>query len=383
MKQQISGLRLGILGGGQLGRMLIPECIKLNLEISVLDPDIACPCSKLCDRFVCGSLLDFDTVYSFGKGLDVITIEIEHVNADALAQLEQEGVLVYPQPSVIKTVQDKGLQKQFYSEHDIPTAAFSLVESKQELLNSLPAFPFVQKMRTAGYDGKGVQVVRSAQDLDKAFDVPSVIEDAVDIDKELSVLVARNAAGEIKAFPIVELVYDPEANLVDYLVSPASVSPQVASRAKDVAIKVISTLNMVGLLAVELFLDKKGHLLVNEIAPRPHNSGHQSIEANITSQYLQHLRAICNLPLGDTRATSAAVMLNLLGEKGSQGPVVCDGIEAVMDMPGAYLHLYGKKTSRPFRKMGHITILADTLDEAMQSAKQLKKVFKIKGSESC
>ena len=381
MEKNISGLRLGILGGGQLGRMLIPECIKLNIEISVLDPDSSCPCSKLCDRFVHGSLLDFDTVYQFGKGLDVVTIEIEHVNADALAKLEQEGVLVYPQPSVIKTVQDKGLQKRFYKEHGIPTADFFLVESKDELLKSLPDFPFVQKMRTAGYDGKGVQVMRSQKDLDKAFDVPSVIEHAVDIDKELSVLVARNAAGEIKTFPLVELVYDPAANLVDYLISPASVSPQIASRAKEVAVKVISTLDMVGLLAVELFLDKSGHILVNEIAPRPHNSGHQSIEANITSQYLQHVRAICNLPLGDTHATSAAVMLNLLGEQGSQGDVVCEGIESVMKTPGAYLHLYGKKTSRPYRKMGHITILAATVDEAMQQAKHLKQVFKIKGKD--
>lgn len=378
MKSFYGDLKLGILGGGQLGRMLIQESINFNVTTHVLDPDPEAPCKDLCKKFVQGSLTDYNTVYDFGKELDLLTIEIEKVNVDALEQLENEGVTVYPQSRVIRLIQDKGVQKQFFKENDIPSAPFRLLQNKAELLDSNFAYPFIQKLRKDGYDGRGVQVMNSESDMLKAFDAPSLIEDWVDFEKEIAVIVARNENGDIKTFPCVEMEFNPEANLVEFLISPSSLPGEVLKTANELAIKIAQDIKIVGILAVEMFLTKAGEVLVNEIAPRPHNSGHQSIEGNYTSQYEQHLRAIFNLPLGDTRTISNAVMVNLLGEKGFEGLAEYEGINEILKIEGVYVHLYGKKITKPFRKMGHVTIMDDDREKAIQKAKHVQDTIKVK-----
>ena len=368
---------IGVLGGGQLGRMLIQETIDLDVNVAVLDPSPEAPCKHISHECVKGDFNDFDAVYAFGKDKDVVTIEIEHVNVEALEKLENEGVKVYPQPSVIKTVKDKGLQKQFYADHNIRTSDFKLVENKAELEAMDLSFPFVQKLRTGGYDGRGVQVIRSAEDMSKAFDAPSVIEDMVDIVKELSVIVARNEQGDVKLFPPVELEFNPEANLVEFLFSPANISAEITEKANKLALDIIENFKMVGLLAVELFLTKDGEVLVNEIAPRPHNSGHHSIEGNITSQFAQFMRAILGWPLGDTAIVNPAVMINLLGADGHAGPVKYDGIEDALAMSGVYIHLYGKSDTKPFRKMGHVTVTNADLEAAKDTARGLLNSLRV------
>ncbi|MCU0433216.1 MAG: 5-(carboxyamino)imidazole ribonucleotide synthase [Bacteroidia bacterium] len=369
--------QLGVLGGGQLGRMLIQDAISLNIPVHTLDPDADAPCKSISHSFTNGSLHDFDTVYAFGKKADLLTIEIEHVNVDALEKLEQEGVPVYPQPAVLRIIQDKGLQKEFYRANGIPTAPFELVNNKSEIAQHAASFPFMQKLRKGGYDGKGVTPLTDPANLDKAFDAPSVLEKFVDFEKELAVIVARSTRGEIKSFPVVDMEFNPEANLVEFLFSPAQIAPEIEHEAKRIAELVAEKLGIVGLLAVELFLTRDGKVLVNEIAPRPHNSGHQTIEGNITSQYEQHLRAIFGLPLGDTALIQPSVMVNLLGEKGFEGTAVYQGIEQIMAEPGVYVHLYGKRFTKPFRKMGHITITAATLEEARQKAHFVKNTLKV------
>jgi 5-(carboxyamino)imidazole ribonucleotide synthase len=374
-----SPFRLGMLGGGQLGRMLLAEAIHYDVRIHCMDPSAEAPCSHLVHGFTQGSLNDFDAVMRFGKGLDVLTIEIENVNVDALKQLASEGVKVYPPPAFLEMVKDKGLQKQFYKDNGIPTAPFTLVKDKAELTTKFDQ-PFVQKMRTGGYDGKGVQVLRSTADLDKAFDCPSVIEELVPFVKEIAILVARNASGQMVTFPLVEMEFNPEANLVEFLFSPANVTESVAKQAQSIAQQIVESSQFVGLLAVELFVLADGSVLVNEMAPRPHNSGHHTIEANITSQYEQHLRAILDLPLGNTDALCPAVMINLLGEKGHQGPVYYEGIEEMMEQRGVYVHLYGKAETRDFRKMGHVTCISEDLEHAKALARQAMSTIKVKAS---
>ncbi|SKB33199.1 5-(carboxyamino)imidazole ribonucleotide synthase [Daejeonella lutea] len=378
MKSFYGDLKLGILGGGQLGRMLIQESINFNITTHVLDPDADAPCKDLCNKFVKGSLTDYQTVYEFGKGVDLITIEIEKVNVDALEQLENEGVLVYPQSRVIRLIQDKGVQKQFFKENDIPSSRFQLIQNRTELKNVEFSLPFIQKLRKDGYDGRGVHPVRSTADLDAAFDAPSLIEDWVDFEKELAVIVSRNEDGEIKTFPCVEMEFNPEANLVEFLISPSTLPEEILKKADELAVKIAQDLKIVGVLAVELFLTKDGEILVNELAPRPHNSGHQTIEGNYTSQYEQHLRAIFNLPLGDTRSISNAVMINLLGEKGFEGPAEYEGLNNILKIDGVYVHLYGKKLTKPFRKMGHVTILDDDREKAIEKAKFVQTTIKVK-----
>jgi len=370
--------RLGILGGGQLGRMFIQEAVNVNLSVHILDPDANAPCKEIASTFTQGSLTDYNTVMSFGKDKDLITIEIEHVNVDALEELEKQGVTVYPQPKTLRIIQDKGLQKQFYTEHSIPTPAFHLIDTADEIANYRQEFPFMQKMRKGGYDGKGVTPLRNDEELTKAFDAPSVLEKFVDLDKELSVIVARTPSGEMTTFPVVELDFNPEANLVDFLFSPANISAAIEHKARTIAESVAEKLGIVGLLAVELFLDKQGEVLVNEIAPRPHNSGHQTIEGNFTSQFAQHMRAILDLPLGSTDRTMPSVMVNVLGEKGFQGEVVAEGLEECLQLPGVYIHLYGKKITKPFRKMGHVTVTNSDLETAKSLATQVKNTLKIK-----
>jgi 5-(carboxyamino)imidazole ribonucleotide synthase len=378
MKAFYGDLKLGILGGGQLGRMLIQESINFNISSYVLDPDNNAPCKDLCEKFVQGSLMDYDTVYNFGKDLDILTIEIEKVNVCALEQLEKEGIKVYPQSNVIRLIQDKGTQKQFFKEKQIPTAAFQLFKNKEELLSANIPFPYIQKLRRDGYDGKGVIVINNVKDLQKAFNEPSLIEDLIPFEKELAVIVARNEKGEVKTFPCVEMEFNPEANLVEFLISPSTLDTEILDKADQLAKKVAEDLKIIGILAVEMFLTKTGELLVNEIAPRPHNSGHQSIEGNYTSQYEQLLRAIFNLPLGDTRTISNAVMINLLGEKGFEGDAIYEGLNDALALEGIYLHLYGKKITKPFRKMGHVTILDDDRQKAIEKARFVQNIIKVK-----
>ncbi len=371
-------LQLGILGGGQLGRMLIQEAINYNVNVHVLDPDKNAPCRKLCNHFECGALNDYDTVYNFGKGLDMITIEIEKVNVDALERLEEEGVLVYPQSRVIRLIQDKGMQKQFFKQNDIPTSTFQLISNKEALANTALQLPYVQKLRRDGYDGKGVKMIYTTSDLETAFEEPSMVEELVDFEKEIAVIVARNDRGDVTTFPMVEMEFNPQANLVEFLVSPSTYGFEIQQQAEDIAKKIANDLQIVGLLAVEMFLTKDGEILVNELAPRPHNSGHHTIEGNYTSQFAQHLRAIFNLPLGNTAAISNAVMINLLGEEGYEGLAKYEGVEEVLAIDGVYVHLYGKKYTKPFRKMGHVCVIHQERETAVANARKVQELLKVK-----
>lgn len=369
--------KLGILGGGQLGRMLIQKAIDFNIFTLVLDPEPKAPCAGIADSFTKGDFGDFETVYQFGKGLDMLTIEIENVNTFALQKLADEGVEVYPQPDVIALVQDKGLQKLFYRDHGFPTANFKLVADRAVLIAEKQPMPFFLKTRKAGYDGKGVMLIKNMEDLNMAFDEACVLEECVNYSKEISVIVARNQDGEVVNYPPVEMQFNKEANLVEYLLSPASLTESVVAKATDIALGIIRELNMVGILAVEMFVNEEGEVLVNEMAPRPHNSGHQTIEGNVTSQYEQHLRAIYNLPLGSTAICKPAVMINLLGEKGYTGAARYEGLQEVLALPGTYIHLYGKRETRPFRKMGHVTVTADQMEKARHIAEKVKKTIKV------
>ncbi len=369
---------LGILGGGQLGRMFIQAAINYNIDIHILDPDPNAPCKSICQKFTEGSLKDFDTVYQWGQDADIITIEIESVNTEALEKLQAEGKEVYPQPHLIKLIQDKRLQKQFYSENNIPTAPFILTENREDVARNEDFLPAVNKLGREGYDGRGVQVLHGSQDLDKAFDAPGLLEKLIDFEKEISVIVARNKRGEIKTYPAVACAFHPTANLVEYLFAPAGISEELEEKAKKIALDVIQKLDMVGILAVEMFVAKSGEILVNEIAPRPHNSGHHSIEANFTSQFEQHLRAVMDMPLGNTDLRQPAAMVNLLGEEGYTGNAKVEGLDEAMEMTGVYIHLYGKKITKPFRKMGHVTILAQNIEELKYKAEKIKNLIKIK-----
>lgn len=377
MKTFYGDLKLGILGGGQLGRMLIQQAINYNVTVKVLDPDREAPCRKLCDEFVVGALNDYQTVYNFGKKVDLLTIEIEKVNVDALEQLEKEGVLVYPQARVIRLIQDKGLQKQFFKQNDIPTAPFQVISSPGELEQITMPFPFIQKLRRDGYDGRGVYKVVDKSYLKNAFKEPSLIEQWIDFEKEIGVIVARNESGDISAFPMVEMEFNPDVNLVEFLITPSTLPFEIHQQAENIAKKIADDLKIVGLLAVEMFLTKDGQILVNELAPRPHNSGHQSIEGNVVSQFEQHLRAIFDQPLGDTACLNNAIMVNVLGEEGHEGPAVYQGIEKILKCPGVYVHLYGKALTKPFRKMGHVTIIDADREKAIEKARFVQKTLKV------
>ena len=368
---------VGVLGGGQLGRMLIQSGIDLNIQFSVLDPDAQAPCHQLAP-FTQGKLTDFDTVVKFGEHCQVITIEIEHVNTAALKELEKRGKKVFPQPHIIELIQDKRTQKQFYQQHGIPTAPFVLVESKTDVMAHADFLPAVNKLGKEGYDGRGVQLLRTRQDLDKAFDAPGLLEKLIDFDKEISVIVARNENGEIICYPAVEMVFHPTANLVEYLFAPAQIKNEVAAQAEALAVQIATKMQLVGILAVEMFVTREGDVLVNEVAPRPHNSGHQTIEANVTSQYEQHLRAILGLPLGSTRLLLPSAMVNLLGEDGFAGPAVYEGMSDVLKLEGIHVHLYGKKLTKPFRKMGHVTIVDSDVDSLKKKVNFVKHQLKVK-----
>ncbi|ASF41988.1 5-(carboxyamino)imidazole ribonucleotide synthase [Capnocytophaga endodontalis] len=376
-----SNFTLGILGGGQLGKMLLTETRKFDITTKVLDPSADAPCRIACNTFVQGSLTDFNTVYNFGKEVDVLTIEIENVNVDALKKLQSEGVKVYPSPQTIELIQNKATQKQFYATHNIPTAPFhrfeSLANLQQAVANQQITLPFVWKSARFGYDGNGVKIVRQLPNLSLLPEGECIAENLVPFAKELAVIVARNVSGEATTYPVVEMEFHPEANQVEYVLCPARISEEIAQKARAIAVQVAQAFQVVGLLAVELFLTAEDEVLVNEVAPRPHNSGHYSIEAAYTNQFEQHLRAILDLPLGNTDSKVAGVMVNLVGAEGHQGDVIYENIEQILAMEGVTPHIYGKRQTRPFRKMGHVTIVNKDIEKARVIAEKVKQTIKV------
>lgn len=376
-----SDFKLGILGGGQLGKMLLYNTRKFDIQTYVLDPSNEAPSRMACNTFIQGDLMDYDTVYNFGKQVDVLTIEIENVNVNALETLEEEGIKVFPSAKTLKQIQNKATQKLFYQDHNLPTAPFSryayLSEIEDAISNDALSFPFVWKAAQFGYDGNGVKIVRQLSDLNDLPKGECIAEQLVPFKNELAVIVARSANGETKTYPVVEMEFHPEANQVEYVICPARVSPEVAQKAQDVALKTSKAYDHVGLLAVELFLTEDDTILINEVAPRPHNSGHQTIEASYTSQFEQHIRAILGLPLGSTDNTVAGVMVNLVGAEGHTGQVKYQNIETIMAMNGVTPHIYGKQQTRPFRKMGHVTITNKDMNTARQIAEEVKSSIKV------
>ena len=376
-----TSFKVGILGGGQLGKMLSLAAGNWHLPIHIMDKSADFPAGPVCFEFTQGDFKRFEDVYQFGKTVDLLTIEIEHVNTEAMLQLEAEGLAIYPQPSILNTIKDKGLQKQFYEQKGLPSSDFQLFENEEALRAAIKSgalqTPFVQKSRTAGYDGRGVAVIKSDTDFDKILPGSSLVEDLVDIEKELAVLVAQNPSGEVAVFPTVEMEFNPEANLVEFLLCPARIDSKIDQAAQELAISTIQAYGLYGLLAVELFLTKSGTLLINEVAPRPHNSGHHTIDSCATSQFQQHLRAILDLPLGSTKMHSPSVMVNLLGADGYRGKTLYQGLEKAMAIEGAKVHLYGKKETKPFRKMGHATVTDQDADKAIAKAKLLQQHLQI------
>ena len=376
-----SGFKLGILGGGQLGKMMLYETRKWDIYTKVLDASSEAPSRMSCNEFVQGSLLDFDTVYNFGKDVDVLTIEIENVNLDALEKLEDEGVKVYPQPNALRIIQNKAKQKLFYVDNEIPTADFQrfayLSEIEDSIENGGLKFPFVWKVAQFGYDGQGVKVVRSLADLKGLPTGECITEVMIPFKNELAVIVSRNSEGEIKTYPVVEMEFHPEANQVEYVICPARIDDKVAEKARALALKVADKIGLTGLLAVEMFQTEDDKILVNEVAPRPHNSGHYSIEASYTNQFEQHIRSILGLPLGNTDSKVAGVMVNLVGAEGHTGDVVYKNIEEILAMEGVTPHIYGKAKTRPFRKMGHVTIVNSDLEKARAIAEKVKETIQV------
>lgn len=371
-----SPFKLGILGGGQLGKMMLYDTRKYDIQTYVLDPSQAAPSRIACDHFEQGSLMDYDTVLTFGRQVDVLTFEIESVNIDALETLEKEGIKVFPQPAVLKNIQDKGIQKDFFTTHHIPTASYKKYAFAKAIKNdpaTLEILPFIWKSCIGGYDGKGVSVVRTPEDLDKLPAVPCIAEKMIPFKNELAVIVARSVSGEVKTYPVVEMEFHPEANQVEYVICPARIDEAVAVKARQIAEQVSNAFAHVGLLAVEMFQTEDDEILVNEVAPRPHNSGHYSIEGSFTNQFEQHLRAILDLPLGNTDNKVASVMVNLVGNEGHTGDVQYEHIEKIMAMDGVTPHIYGKKETRPFRKMGHVTIVNHDLKKARLIAEKVKE----------
>lgn len=376
-----SQFKLGILGGGQLGKMLLAETRKYDIYTLVLDPSNEAPCKLSCNEFFQGDLMDYDTVYNFGKRANVVTIEIENINVDALESLEKEGIRVYPSSNTLRIIQNKSTQKLFYVDHNIPTADFSRFAYKDEIFTAIEneslGFPFVWKSAQFGYDGNGVKIVKTYSDLDGLSPDECITETLIPFETELAVIVARSVSGKVSTYPVVEMEFHPEANQVEYVLCPARINSEIAKKAQLIALRTSAAFNHVGLLAVEMFLTKSGDILVNEVAPRPHNSGHFSIEASYTSQYEQHLRAILDLPLGNSESKQSAVMVNLVGAEDYKGKVVYKNIESILALDGVTPHIYGKKETRPFRKMGHVTIVNSDLSRARVIAEKVKKTIEV------
>lgn len=381
----LNDLKLGILGGGQLGKMLCLAASNWNLDTSVLDPSFDCPSALVATSFYKGDFRDYDDVYRFGNTVDLLTIEIEHVNVEALIKLKENGLEIRPAPEIIALIQNKGKQKEFYASKNLPTADFKIFKNKELILKSIELgelkFPFVQKLCKHGYDGRGVLVVKSEGDLRKLLDGESLIEKLVNIKKEISVMVAQNKKGEIRCFPPVDMVFNSKANLVEFLICPSSLSNEFKSEAISLAEKTIKLLGLCGILAVEMFIDIEDNILINEVAPRPHNSGHHTIEASYTSQYEQCLRAILDLPLGNTDIKVPSVMVNILGDPDYEGKALYEGLENCMKIEGANFHIYGKNETKPYRKMGHVTVLDKELSSAKEKAMFIKKNLRVIANE--
>jgi 5-(carboxyamino)imidazole ribonucleotide synthase len=376
-----SNFKLGILGGGQLGKMLLSETRKFDIQTYVLDSSEEAPCKISCNHFVQGNLMDFETVYNFGKKVDVLTFEIELVNLEALVKLENEGLIVYPSPKTLRLIQNKGTQKEFYLQNSIPTAPFKKFNNLKNLISAVTSraieMPFVWKCTEFGYDGNGVKIIRSHEDLENLPNVECIAEEMIAFKNELAVIVCRNPLGEVKTYPVVEMEFHPEANQVEYVICPARIETKIAQKAIEIALEVSNAVDHVGLLAVEMFQTQEDQILVNEVAPRPHNSGHYSIEASYTSQFENHLRAILDLPLGNTESKVAGIMVNLTGAEGFSGNVIYENIETILSWNGVTPHIYGKKQTRPFRKMGHVTIVNENINEARKIAEDVKNTIKV------
>ncbi len=372
---------IGILGGGQLGKMTLEVSNKWGLKVYILDPDENCPSRPFCSKFFQGDLMDFNTVYDFGKEVDIITIEIENINVEALKELKKENKIVYPQPEILKTIQDKSLQKEFYFEHNIPSTSFKKFNTKEELedfiSNNERPYPFIWKSSKMGYDGYGVKLIEDKDSFEDIPDKHCIIEDKAEIEKELSVMVVSMPSGEIINYPVVEMEFNSGSNQVEYIISPARIRKEIKEKAENLAIKVSKSFGNIGLMAVEMFLTTDGDILVNEVAPRPHNSYHFSIEGSETSQFEQLIRSILDLPSGKISNINHSVMVNLVGEKNRKGPVIYKNMDQIIGIKGVNPHIYGKKETRPNRKMGHITVISSNIEEAIKIAKEIKRTVKV------
>tara|TARA_B100001250_G_scaffold86946_1_gene71885 strand:- start:1487 stop:2641 length:1155 start_codon:yes stop_codon:yes gene_type:complete len=372
---------LGILGGGQLGKMLLYVTRKWDVKTYVLDPSEDCPAKLACNFFFKGDLTDFDTVYKFGKQVEILTIEIENVNVEALKKLEKEGIKVFPQSNVIRIIKNKCIQKEFFKKNKIPTSNFTTYKNidqiKKDLLNKKITIPFIWKSAESGYDGFGVKAIYSENDIELLKEQESLVEEFIEIEKELAVIVSRSENGQVDSFPVLEMKFNDDINQVEYVLCPARIDKKISQEAKNISYKVSECLNHVGLIVVELFLTTNGDIIVNEIAPRPHNSGHLTIESCYTCQFEQHIRAILNLPLGNSKMKTPAVMVNLIGNENHTGPVYYKNIDQILAIDSVIPHIYGKKETRPYRKMGHVTVLDSQIQKALQIAKKIKKTIKV------
>lgn len=371
-------LKIGILGGGQLGRMLLQAAANYPVETFILENDADCPAAHLCHHFTVGDIKDFASVYNFGKHLDALTIEIENVNVEALEKLEAEGVKIFPKPSVLKTIKNKILQKEFYRANQIPSAGFIITSGKKEFLENIDFLPAVQKLAEGGYDGRGVQILKSKEETDKAFDAPSVLEKLIDLEKEIAVIVAINDKGATAVYPAVEMIFDAAINQLDHQVCPADIETTTAKKAAALALAVAKNLHSPGLFAIEMFITKSGEVLVNETAPRVHNSGHHTIEAHYCSQFDMLWRIMLNYPLGNTNSILPSIMINIVGKQGDSGEAIYSGMEKVLELNNAFVHIYGKKQTKPGRKMGHITVMGNDKPELIRQANQIKRILRSK-----
>lgn len=374
-----SNLKLGIIGGGQLGKIMSQKAKKMGFHVTILDPTFNCPAAQVSDKHIMGGFHDKDKLEQLVQETDVTTFELEHVDTSILKELYDNGHTIHPSPYIIELIQNKYEQKKLLDQKGIPIPAYKDVKNDEDLASF--GFPVIQKAKMGGYDGKGVQMLKSKADLDKRIHAESFIEELVDIDKELAIIVARNIEGEIKCYPVVEMLFDDRVNICDIVIAPARISKEIAEKSIEVSVKSIEALEGVGIFAVELFLTKGGEVLVNEIAPRPHNSGHYTVEACATSQFEQMIRAVTNLPLGSTKLISPSVMINILGEEGYEGEPFIEGIHEALEIPELSFHFYGKSFTKPFRKMGHITVLDDDIEKALAKAMKAKEILKIKGSK--
>ena len=371
-------LKIGILGGGQLGRMLLQAAANYPVETFVLENDPECPAAHLCHHFTRGDIKNFEDVYRFGKGVDAITIEIENVNVEALEKLETEGIKIYPRPSVLKTIKSKILQKEYYRSNDIPTAAFVITNNINELRLQQDFLPAVHKVGEGGYDGRGVRIIKTKDEIEKGFDTPSVLEKFIPIHKEIAQMVAINDKGETALYPPVEMIFDPRLNLLDFQFCPAEIETRILWKVEAIALSVVRNFKSPGIFAVEMLIDKNGDVFVNETAPRVHNSGHHTIEAHYSSQFDMLWRMMLNYPLGNTEHILPSAMVNLVGDDGFSGKVKYEGLDEVLKTENAFVHIYGKKETKPGRKMGHVTIMSRDKQDLLHKANKIKRSIAVK-----